>query len=482
MREEELVNLVRKVQKRQTEFQTVELKSASVDFPKRIYDTLSSFSNQDDGGTILFGVSEKDAYEVTGVYDVENAQKKAMEACEQMEPSVRAIFTNTEVDGKLVLAAEIPPVEYWSRPVFYKGAGRLKGSYVRVGDADEPMSEYEVYSYEAFRRRIREELRAVPECTMDMLDQERIKQCLDAAKENREKLKKLPNEQIMELLGITLKGVPTLAGVLIFAVYPQAWFPQLSITAVSLPGTEMGEIDSDGARFIDNRRITGTIPDMLEEAVDFVRKNMRTKTIVNENGKRSDKDEYPIIAVREAILNALIHRDYSILTENTPITIEMYRDRMEVVSKGGLYGGGSLNMLGRGRPETRNSALINILELLDVTENRYSGIPTMQREMHKADLPDPQFEVRRGEFRVTFRNGSELPEYNIDKTDIFSAVEKFCSVPRSRAELTSFCAKSRYYTMSAIVQPLIDQGRLSMTIPEKPKSSNQRYVVVGESD
>lgn len=121
MREEELINLVRKVQKRQTEFQNIELKAAGVDFPKRIYDTLSSFSNQDEGGVILFGVSEKDAYEVTGVYNVENAQKKAMEACEQMEPAVRAIFTNTEVDGRLVLAAEIPSVEYWSRPVFYKG-------------------------------------------------------------------------------------------------------------------------------------------------------------------------------------------------------------------------------------------------------------------------------------------------------------------------------------------------------------------------
>ena len=201
------------------------------------------------------------------------------------------------------------------------------------------MSEYEVYSYEAFRRRIREELRVVPECGIEMLDREKVKQCLDAAKENREKLKKLPDDQIMELLGITAKGVPTVAGVLAFAIYPQAWFPQRCITAISLPGADMGETDSDGARFIDNKRITGTISDMLDEAVDFVRKNMRIKTIVDGSGKRSDKSEYPIVAVREAVLNALIHRDYSMLTENTPITIEMYRDRMEVVSKGGLYGG-----------------------------------------------------------------------------------------------------------------------------------------------
>ena len=57
---------------------------------------------------------------------------------------------------------------------------------------------------------------------------------------------------------------------------------------------------------------------MLEEAVDFVRRSMRTKTIVDRDGHRADKDEYPIVAVREVILNALIHRDYSILTENTP--------------------------------------------------------------------------------------------------------------------------------------------------------------------
>ena len=150
MREEELIALVRKIQRRQTEFQTVELKAAQVDFPKKIYDTLSSFSNQDNGGVIIFGIAEKANYNVVGVYDADNAQKKATEACEQMEPQVRAVFTNAEIDGHVVLAAEIPPVEYWRRPVFYNGHGRLKGSYVRVGDADEPMSEYEVYSYEVY--------------------------------------------------------------------------------------------------------------------------------------------------------------------------------------------------------------------------------------------------------------------------------------------------------------------------------------------
>ena len=101
MLEEELLDLIRTIQKRQTLFQNIELKAASTDFPK-IYDTLSSFSNQDEGGIIIFGVSEKDNYDAVGVYSTENAQKKAMEACEQMEPAVRAVFTSAEVDGKFL--------------------------------------------------------------------------------------------------------------------------------------------------------------------------------------------------------------------------------------------------------------------------------------------------------------------------------------------------------------------------------------------
>ena len=72
------MNLVRKIQRRHAEFQTVELKAAEMGFPKKIYDTLSSFSNQDEGGTIIFGVSEKDGYDAVGVYNLEDAQKKAM--------------------------------------------------------------------------------------------------------------------------------------------------------------------------------------------------------------------------------------------------------------------------------------------------------------------------------------------------------------------------------------------------------------------
>lgn len=477
MQEQELKILIEEIRRQRTEKQTVELKACHEGFPRKIYDTLSSFSNQDDGGVIIFGIAEKNNFEVTGVYDAEDAQKKAMEACNQMEPKVRAVFTSCEIDGKMVLSAEIPGVDVSLRPVFYAGAGRIKGSFIRVGDADELMSEYEIYSYEAYRRRIRDELRPVPEAALTMFSQEKLTEYLNAVKNERPNLSKnVTDAEILELMGITVNGIPTLAGAMVFSLYPQAWFPQLCITAISVPGTELGETDNDGARFLDNRRITGTIPDMLEEAVAFVRKNSRTKTIINDEGKRIDRSEYPLPAIREAILNALIHRDYSIYTENTPICIEMYRDRIVIISKGGLYGGGSVSQLGQGRPETRNPAITNMLELLKLSENRYSGIPTIYRELDKAGLPKPDFEIIRGTFQVTFRNHPDQPAAPLHKENLTDAILNYCRTPRSRDELTALTGKSRYYTMAAIIQPLIQQGKLRMTIPDKPKSSKQRYV------
>ena len=394
MQTEALKKLVYDIQSKKTETQTIELKSAEYGCPTRLFDTLSSFSNQDEGGIIVFGMDEKDGYKIKGVYDAQDLQKKVTEQCKQMEPSVRALFTVCDMDGATVVSAEIPGVDISERPVFYKGVGRIKGSYVRVGESDEPMSEYEIYSYEAFRKRIRDDIRIVENAKMQLFDEKRMNDYLASVKNERRNLAENVSEnEILELMGVISDGSPTLAGLMTFSKYPQTYFPQLCITAVSLPGTEMGSTGTDGERFIDNKRITGAIPDMLDEAVEFVRKNSRTKTIIDDNGKRADKNEYPIKAVREAILNALVHRDYSIHTENVPIRIEMYRDRMEITNSGGLYGKITIDALGKVHPETRNAALANMLELLNITENRYSGIPTMRMEFLNAGIPEYLFSV-----------------------------------------------------------------------------------------
>lgn len=477
---EELSSLVERIRHFNCEFQSVEVKAASRGCPTRLFDTLSSFSNQDSGGIIVFGLEENKHFETVGVYDVQDLQHKVVEQCKQMEPAVRPLFTVCEVNGKSIVSAEIPSADIVARPVFYKGVGKIKGSYVRVGEADELMSEYEIYSYEAFRKRVRDDLRLVEDARLPLLDQSLLEQYfLSVKKERRNLSEHVTDHEIMELMGITVHGIPTLTGVMLFSKYPQAYFPQLCITAVVVPGTKVGDTGSGGERFMANERMTGTIPQMLDAAIDFVRRNARTRTIITEDGKRRDQQEYPMIAVREAVLNALLHRDYSVHTENIPIRIIMYSDRMEIINSGGLYGRISIDSLGKVRPDTRNPVLANVLELLHTAENRYSGIPTIRKEMRAAGLPDPVFAVNRGEFTVEFKNGivPPAPEQLVSEKigNLEDRLLEFCRTPRSRAELIAFTGFSRFYTMDAIIKPLLQSGKLKMTLPDKPKSKNQKY-------
>ena len=134
-----------------------------------------------------------------------------------------------------------------------------------------------------------------------------------------------------------------------------------------------------------------------------MKRNMKKMTIINaKTGLREDRTEYPVTAVREAVLNALVHRDYSMHTEGMPIQIRMYEDRLEIHSPGGIYGRLRGDQLGKLQPDMRNSVLAAALEMLGVTENRYSGIPTMRRELREYGLREPEFTDNRNEFRVCF--------------------------------------------------------------------------------
>ncbi len=479
MQTEELLELVNKVQHFKCEFQTIEVKASEKGCPARLYDSLSAFSNQDEGGIIIFGLDERKAFEAVGVYDVQDLQHKVAGQCKQMEPVVRPLFTIAEINGRFIVSAEIPGVDADQRPVYYRGAGRQRGSYVRVGESDELMNDYEIYSYDAFRRRIRDDIRVVPGAKLNQLREEELQKYLTEVKKNSPNLaSSSTDDEIMELMGITSEGNPTLAAVLAFGKYPQAYFPMLGVTAVVVPGTEVGDTGADDERFIANQRINGTIAVMIDASVELVRRNCRMISVIDEDVKRKDKPEFPIKAVREVILNALLHRDYSIHTEGSPVTICMFSDRMEVTNKGGLYGRISVKQPGKVHAEIRNTTLTGILEVMHVTENRYSGIPTIYKEMKASGLPEPEFIVRGGEFKVILRNNIDRkrePESG-DKRSREEKLLDFCSVPRSREEITEVMEYSRYYVMDKLVKPLVESGELELKITGKPKSKKQKYV------
>lgn len=484
MIEEELRDLIEKIQRQGCESQTLEVKAAHHGCPERLYDTFSAFSNQDEGGRLVFGLDENKGFEKVGVYDAQALQKKVMEYGEQMTPVVRPVLTVYEEAGKVFVSAEIPPLDVAERPCFKTAQGRLKGAYIRVGEADKPMTEYEVYSYEAFRKRYRDDVRPTEGTSMNVLDSRLLDDYRTRMRTARPNLTRLTEEQQDELNGITKNGSITMTALLLFGLFPQAFYPRLCIAATRIAGKTPGETDSFGNRFTDTKRIEGTIPEMLDKALEFVLNNTQTATGIDpQTGKRVDIPQYPMDAVREAVLNALVHRDYSVHTESMPIQLNMYADRMEIINPGGLYGRLTVDRLGHVQPDTRNPVLATALEILHLTENRYSGIPTIRHAMAQRHLPAPVFQNSTGEFKVTLYHGAEATAAKSDETPVARAVndEKlllaFCRTPRTRAEIISYLGiGSGQYALRRYLDPLLKTGAIRMTIPNCPRSRSQQYV------
>ncbi|MBQ0071595.1 MAG: hypothetical protein KBS81_07045 [Spirochaetales bacterium] len=334
--------------------------------------------------------------------------------------------------------------------------------------------DYEIYSYDAFRYKTEDELRTSPRIDQSFLDSIRMDGFFAQELQKKPNLANMDKETRGLMEGFLNKdGLPTVCGIMLFGKYPQYLSPNLDIVAVVCPTVSYAEENAEGERFLVNKRIDGTIPQMLESAISFVVQNMKTSTVIDETGHRRDVPEYPIKAIREILLNALIHRDYSIHTENEPIRIEMYPDCIEVSNPGGLYGRLTVDGLGKTKADVRNPFLASALETMELTENRYSGIPTICREMEKARLREPLFESTRGMFKVTLFNKTTKT------SDMESRILDYCQKPRTRESLATefgFDGKHPAYFIRTYIMPLVDEGKLQLTLPNKPRSKNQRFI------
>ena len=478
MQEKELINLINNIISLETETKNIEFKKAKDGVPENLYDTFSSFSNTS-GGIIIFGVDEKNNYNVSGISNPDILQKKVAEQSLLMEPKIRPIITICEYKGKIIASAEIPELDVFNKPCYYSGKGKMKGSYIRVGDADLPMTDYEIYSFDAFKYKTEDELRFKERIDSDIFNDIAINAYLDKLLSLKPNLVNLDKNTILKMNGIIDKNnLPTICGIMNFGKYPQIFSPNLDIVAVKCACNEYGVADCNDVRFLDNKRLDGTISEMLKLALSFVISNIKKATRVNEYGIREDIFEYPIKALREIILNALIHRDYSIHTENDPIRLIIYDDRIEITNPGGLYGRLSIDDLGKVRSDIRNPFIASILEILEVTENRYSGIPTIYAEMKKAGLMEPVFENLRGTFKVTLYNSKKKELLN---DDFVSKIKSYFKTPRTKESLAKFFGyddKHPAYFINSYVIPLIDQGILGYTLPNKPRSKNQKIYTI----
>lgn len=304
MNKEDVLKLIQELNEKQTETICIEAKTASQGKPEKYYDTVSSFANTM-GGTILFGIEEsktknKTEFIPVGVYDVSDLQKNVTNLCStEFEPTVRPRISVIDIDGKNVVAVEIDMLNQRNKPCYYKPKGLHNGAYIRVGDRDDHMTEYEIYKYMSYREDIEDDLRAVTRATIQDLDSELLNEFIEKYTENKPNFAKYNREDILIKAGVITKVenkiFPTVAGLMVFGEYPQQFFPQWFIAAIVVPGFEIAQLGDVGERFIDNERIEGNITQMYNETIKFLKRNMKVGMRLNpETGLREDLPEYPI--------------------------------------------------------------------------------------------------------------------------------------------------------------------------------------------
>ena len=387
------------------DMQDVEVKSAAGQLPKSLAETLSAFSNTS-GGVLVLGLSEKDGFAPVEGFNARTMQDALGQMCtDKMEPPVRASIDVVDYDGAPVVVATIPEMPPHLKPCYVKARSLYDGSFVRVGDGDRKLSRYEVDRIMEERRQPRHDERVVYEASMGDLDQELVGGYLARVRSLAPRVfGKLADEDAL-LCARVLKRCddgtarPTLAGLMALGFYPQQYFPRLGVTFAVFPGVSKGDLAQGGVRFLDSKSVIGPIPVMISETLAAIRRNMKTVSYMN-GPYRVDVPEYPEDAIREALANALMHRDYSPEGCGSAVQVNMFADRLEILSPGGLYGNVTVETLGQyGVSATRNEYLSNILEATPfaaedvekgyVVENKGTGFAQIKRALALAGMPDP---------------------------------------------------------------------------------------------
>lgn len=443
MVKEELTEIVESLKGIHSDTTHVEIKAGEGGFPKRIWETISAFANTPGGGIIILGIGETEkGIKMIGVNNPAKVQQDLASVCSQMIPPLRPLIEIHEVEGKKLVTAEIPEVSYKEKPCYYAGSGMVSGSFFRVADGDRRLTQYEVQGFLDGRGQPLYDIEPVPDALSKDLDPELIKPFIERIRAKHLKTEGWSRNKILHTYRILTKfkthEVPTLAGLLSFGIYPQQYFPGLVLHILVYPSKVAGESGDFGERLLDNIKIEGPLVRAVPDAVKAIKRNLQQRTIVK-GLFREDVLEYPEVFLREAVTNAVGHRDYSPLARGTAVQIKIFPERIEIVNSGGLFGPVTEDRLGeQGLQATRNAYLMKLLEDLPVPgekqvlcENRGTGIPSMITALITAGMEPPQFQDLRSQFRVVCYNQALLNK------ETLTWLEKYARFELSKRQRTA---------------------------------------------
>ena len=392
MTSKELKQLIKK-----GESQTLEFKDERI-HPRSLAETLAAFAAAD-GGIVLIGLADNGS--VTGVSNFEQARDNLIyEAAgrNHCEPQIQPIEVEKveTTDGKIVIAVTVPA----DFETLHSVAGKY---FLRVGSRNEPLTPRELRRLMFSRGEVSFERLACEKVKLNDLDNKLINRYIRKHEEHTGRPLNLSKEEFLVNLGCASKNgetMPTNAGVLLFHQDPQLYLLQSQLLCVRFRGTDVIE-------YLDRKEFRGPLPELVDQATRFIKTHMRMGGRIP-GIKRVDYPEYPEVAFREAIINAVIHRDWSI--EGEFIRVFMFDDRIEVLSPGRLLPPITIKAMQNGEVESRlrNPIIVEVFDRLGgYIEKLGTGIRRMIDAMKEHNLEPPHFELRGDLLKVTLPGPGE---------------------------------------------------------------------------
>lgn len=411
---------------------------------------ICGMANSRTGGMILLGVEDATG-RVVGITKPQATADTAIRAVRLVKPNPPAVPEVVAWADQQIVVLPIPP----NNGDLYQAGGVF---WLRKGSQTFPMNRTEIEAHLHNTGTTRWERLPCRQMSLADLDTERVTAYVQGRIARRRSLADIPLPEL--LLGIecatqdaqTGEIAPTHAGMLLFGREPQLAIPHSELICVQYPD-QLGLV-----RWTDRQICEGTLPEIIEAAATFLQRHTRAAARLT-GFRRVDQPEYPLEALREAVVNAVAHRDYSRLGQ--AIRVAIFADRIEVISPGCLLPGITTQDLAAGRvaSQPRNPLLVQLLRDLPggYMERMGMGIRLMQQEMAQAGLPPPEF-VEQQEVSVIFRNGAaamsditgQLNEHQLRAWQIVQ--ERGSITTMEYVEATGAAERTALRELSAMVQ------------------------------
>ena len=459
--------------------------------PERTLKTITAFANDLNnwgGGYIVIGIEEKNGTAVlppvgVKIEEIDSIQKELNQICRKIIPNYFPIVEPIDFQNKKILILWCPggSVRPYKAPNSLKKGSQYFYFIRKYSNTVKPTIEEE-RELIGMSNQIPFDDRVNYRHSVNDFDLFSIRTFLNRVGSEMEKeLGQMTIEDIARKMNIAEGSdenlLPKNVGLLFFAKHPQKIFPSAKIEIVLF--------DDEAGTSYTEKIFTGNLSEQLYNCLDFL-ENQVVKEKIIKSPDRAEADRffnYPYLALEEAVCNAVYHRGYN---NDSPIEIRIFPNRIDIISFPGPLPPLNEENLKNYRFDVRkyrNRRIGEFLKELHLTEGRQTGIPTILKEIEKNESLKPIFETdeQRTYFKVSFTVQAHFvkatPQATPQATRVKSILN-YCKSPKTgeQIRITTGINDKKYFRKE-ILSPLLEEELLKMTIPDKPRSPHQRYVI-----